>query len=154
MFFFSKLDLFCWAQLSHTMKQRYSESTRRLHWGVWQSVIWWTNVHMYSSLTWMPNLPNAFFITITQRVILFFNDTSYTRCKNPLGRLKLVVCFASGFFTNPMRECEKKTHCMKNYTKSNIFEKWPSFYGKLLCVFFVKTKKILRACWRKAYNQF
>ncbi len=27
------------------------------------------------------------------------------------------------------------------------------FYGKLLCVFFVKTKKILRTRWCKTYNQ-
>ena len=40
-----------------------------------------------------------------------------------------------------MREWENKTHSMKNYTE-------------LLCVFFVKTKKILPARWRKTYNQF
>ncbi len=34
-----------------------------------------------------------------------------------LGRLKLIVCFASGFLKNPMRECENKTHSMKNYTE-------------------------------------
>ncbi len=39
-------------------------------------------------------------------------------------------------------------------SESPIIEKWQSFYAKLLCVFFVKTKKILRARWRKTYNQF
>ncbi len=65
-----------------------------------------------------------------------------------LGCLKLIVCFASGFFKNPMRESENKTHSMENYTEflwSKDKEKRRSFYGKLLCVFFVKTKKILRA---------
>ena len=42
------------------------------------------------------------------------------------GRLKLIVCFASGFLKNPMRECENKTQSTKN-------------------VFFVKTVRILRA---------
>ncbi len=37
--------------------------------------------------------------------------------ESPLGRLKLIVCFASGFFKNPMHECENKTHSMKNYTE-------------------------------------
>ncbi len=31
----------------------------------------------------------------------------------------MIVCFASGFFKNPMRKCENKTHSMKNYTEGS-----------------------------------
>ena len=71
------------------------------------------HLKLFLELSWSCPLFCEWFLSIRMSIHLYV-----------LGRLKLIVCFASGFFTNPMRECENKTHCMK---------KWPSFYGKLLC---------------------
>ena len=53
-------------------------------------------------------------------------------CVFKWGRLKLIVCFASGFFQKSYARVRKQN------TKH---EKLRSFYGKLLCVFFCQNKE-------------
>ena len=55
-----------------------------------------------------------------------------------LGRLKLIVCFASRFFQNPIRECENKTHSIEKLhlvTKAVFWKNYSILPSNDVCVF-------------------
>ena len=97
---------------------------------------------------------NVTYVTVTSLHVTVCPTCHIMQSHYHIRPFKIDCMFCVRIFQKSYARVRKENTQHEKLHRISIFEKWWSFHGKLLCVFFVKTKKILPVRWRKTYNQF